>query len=134
MARDRWWHTICSVFMSFLSMDPHICIGTAIVTELFGKTSGTLSYIRQRPILYNLLPPFILIGFPGVVLGSYLSFAIESNILKFLFGLTTITLAIIVLRSVRRGDRGHKERVEIKELRPHLWVPFLAGSPLGCSP
>ncbi len=113
-------------FFIAIGLDPGSAVGTAFITQLFGKTSGTFGYIRTGGIQKNVAVLLVLAGLPGIVIGSYITSVLKSWVLKFLFGLATMTLALIMLRSVRGHGNG-KESLANHELYPWLWMQPIIG-------
>jgi len=112
-------------FFILLGIDPKAAIGTAFVTQLFGKSSGTIGYFREGGIQWNLTKMLVLVGIPFVILGSWLTYAIKSAMLEFAFGIMTIILALIMFWSLREKGKWSRQ-VHAKELMPWLWVPAIA--------
>lgn len=113
-------------FFMAIGLEPRFAIGTAFITQLFGKTSGTIGYLREGGIQKNVFLLLVLAGVPGVIAGSYLTSILKSSLLQLAFGVVTILLALIMFYSLREHDR-RKERLENRELYPWLWVPVVAG-------
>jgi len=113
-------------FFIAIGLDPKLAIGTAFITQLFGKTSGTIGYLRRGGIRRNIFILFVLLGVPGVIIGSFLTYTLKSASLQFLFGIFTIILSAVMFYSLREPD-NIKDKVKSKELLPWLWVPSVAG-------
>lgn len=113
-------------FFILVGISPQQAIGTAFITQLFGKTSGTVGYLREGGIQWNLLIRLVAVGVPGIILGSWLTYSLNSAILQFSFGLLTMVLALVMLYSLRIPEKM-REKVASKELFRWLWVPAIAG-------
>lgn len=117
-------------FFIAIGLEAHFAIGTAFITQLFGKTSGTLGYLREGGIQKNVTLLLVLAGIPFIVIGSYLTKTLSSSLLQFAFGILTMVLAAIMLYSLgekHEAMRSRKEHLSNSELYPWLWVPAIAG-------
>jgi hypothetical protein len=89
--------------------------GVSLTTMIFGLGSGSLAYALQKRIDYKLS---LLLGgstIPGAILGAWTTQFVSSNVLKLLFGLTLIPLAIRMIME----NKGNLENV--KETRQGKW-------------
>ena len=57
------------LFMVVLELPPAVAIGTALLTQLFGLSSGVYAYHRRRLIDYTLVRHVLVTAVPGAVLG-----------------------------------------------------------------
>ncbi len=112
-------------FFIAIGLDPRFAIGTAFITQLFGKTSGTIGYIKRGGIRWKTVLVLVLIGIPAVIAGSLLTYTLKSSLLQFSFGILTIILAFVMLCSLRAPDNT-KEKIKNKELFRWAWVPAVA--------
>jgi hypothetical protein len=93
------------VFVLGLGLTAQEAAGVSLTTMIFGLGSGSLAYALQKRIDYKLS---LLLGgatVPGAILGARTTQFISSNILKLLFGLTLIPIAIRMIME----DRGAPE-------------------------
>ena len=117
-------------FFIAIGMEPKFAIGTAFITQLFGKSSGTIGYIREGGIQKNVALLLVVAGIPFIIMGSYLTAMLKSSLLQFAFGIATMVLAAIMLYSLgekHEAMRSRKESLTNRELYPWLWVPAIAG-------
>ena len=114
-------------FFLLLGIEPGAAISTAFVTQLFGKGSGALGYVRSGLIQWNALALLVAAGVPLVVIGSYTSISIGSQPLRLLFGLGAIAIACAMLYSLVRKREGAREKLANRELAPWALVPAVAG-------
>jgi uncharacterized membrane protein YfcA len=107
---------------SFLGLPPIEAIGTAFVTQFFGKSSGTASWFcvgvkeGQQQIQWKAVLVLVLIGIPFTLAGALLISYLPANWLKFIFGLIAILLAIVMAKSLIKGKRIDREDVSTSEL------------------
>ncbi len=112
-------------FFIAIGLAPQYAIGTAFITQLFGKTSGTIGYMRQGGIRWKTTFLLVLIGIPAIIAGSFLMYALKSALLQFSFGILTIIISSIMFYSLREPDNTN-EKVKNKELLRWAWVPGIA--------
>jgi len=92
------------VFVLGLGLTAQEAAGVSLTTMIFGLGSGSLAYALQKRVDFKL---GLLLGgstVPGAILGAWTTQFVSSNVLKILFGLTLIPLAIgmIVKKSETR--------------------------------
>jgi len=73
------------LFMLVLKLDPVVAIGTALITELFGFSSGLIAYMKAKLIDYKLGLNLLLFSVPMAILGSIFGSEIPPDILKAIF-------------------------------------------------
>ena len=119
---------IFTPFFIGLGLEPAQAIATAFLTQLFGKTSGTVGYHfkKEGHIQWNIVLVLVLIGAPLVILGSYLTYALSSTFLKLLFGILIIALALLMVYSLKKRD-SDRTFVKNHELVKWSFVPAIAG-------
>lgn len=67
---------------------------STIVALLFGVTSATINYVRQRRVDYKIGLLFDIMDIPGVIVGAYISELLSSSLLALLLGLLLIILSL----------------------------------------
>jgi uncharacterized protein len=97
------------LFILALGLDPKIAIGAALMTELFGFSSGLLAYIRSRLIDFQLGLSLIMFAVPAAIIGSLLSHRIPSDILKAVFATGVIYIGIQIFTEWRQEERVKRE-------------------------
>ena len=85
-------------FILVLKLRPSVAIGTALITEVFGFTSGILGYSHKKLIDYKLGIKVLVGTIPLAVLGAIFSHLVKSDYLKIIFGVGLIILAIKFLQ------------------------------------
>jgi uncharacterized membrane protein YfcA len=121
------------IFVYVLKMAVPEAIGTGMVTELCGMTSGMIAYARQRQIEFSMAFPMVLLTIPGVVIGLHLAMVLDEAILKVFFGLVVIVCALWTFVSMAEKRYGDRESFLTEEIYPFAWVPFLGGISSGLS-
>jgi uncharacterized membrane protein YfcA len=90
------------LFVLVLGMTPEVAIGTALIIEVFGFTSGFLSYARRRLIDYGLGTALLVTTIPMALVGVWMSERIEPDILKAILGVGLFVVAANALRTPKR--------------------------------
>ncbi len=103
------------MFILALGLPPEIAIGTGLITEVFGFSSGLFAYARKRTIDYKLGIALLFVTIPLSLLGTFLAGYVPAIILKTILGMGLITIALTFLKTpnqieIRRLDEDiHKE-------------------------
>ncbi len=121
------------IFVYVLKMSVPEAIGTGMVTELCGMTSGMVAYTRQRQIEFSMAFPMVLLTIPGVVIGLHLVMVLDEAILKVFFGLVVTCCAVWTFASMAEKHYGNREGFLTEEIYPFAWVPFIGGISSGLS-
>ena len=96
------------MFILALGLPPEIAIGTGLITEVFGFSSGLFAYARKRTIDYKLGIALLIVTIPLSLLGTFLAGYIPAIILKTILGMGLITIALTFLKT--------PNQIEIKRL------------------
>ena len=83
-----------------LGITPEVAIGTALITEVFGFTSGFYSYARKRVIDYRLGVTLLVVTIPMALVGTWISEFIEPEVLKAILGVGLFAVAANALRKL----------------------------------
>lgn len=57
------------IFLLWLKLEPTVAIGTALITEFFGFSSGLIAYARSGLIDYRLGAQLLVFAVPGAIAG-----------------------------------------------------------------
>ncbi len=98
------------LFMLVLKLDPAVAIGTALMTELFGFSSGVYAYWRRRLIDFKLGRGLLVFSIPAAVVGSFSTELFPAAILKTIFAVGIIFLGWQLYSSYR-----HEEKEKLNE-------------------
>ena len=84
-------------------------IGVALLTEVFGFSSGFIGYYRKRLIDYKSAIPFILVGVPVGIIGALLltTFKEFEEALRGIYGLLMLILSCILIKQHTGGKRAN---------------------------
>jgi hypothetical protein len=83
-----------------MGITPEVAIGTALITEVFGFTSGFYSYARKRVIDYRLGVALLVVTIPMALLGTWISEFIDPEVLKAILGVGLFAVAANALRKL----------------------------------
>lgn len=89
------------IFILFLGLPADVAIGTGLITEVFGFTSGLVSYAYRRQIDFRLGRAILVATVPMAIVGTILSFVSPALVLKAILGLLLLVLALEVVHSLR---------------------------------
>lgn len=97
------------LFVLALGIAPEVAIGTALTIEVFGFTSGFLSYARKRLIDYQLGAALLVITIPMALVGVWMSERFEPDILKAILG---VGLFVVAARALQTPERRTVENMD----------------------
>lgn len=90
------------LFMIVLKLDPAVAIGTALITELFGFSSGMYAYWRRKLIDFHLGRRLLMASIPAAIVGSLMADLIPGTILKIIFAIGIIFIGSQLYFSVKQ--------------------------------
>lgn len=82
----------------FAITGPVAAIGTALLTEAFGFSSGLVGFLRRHLIDFKVAKSLIIIAVPSAIVGSFLSQYADPNMLKIMYGSLMLILTYIMLK------------------------------------
>lgn len=97
------------LFILALGLPPEIAIGTGLITEVFGFSSGLYAYASRRLIDYRLGGALLMVTVPAALLGTWISGVVDPEILKTILGVGLFAVAASFLRS------PEEENVEVMD-------------------
>jgi uncharacterized membrane protein YfcA len=103
------------LFILALKLDPRIAIGAALVTELFGFSSGLVAYYKAKLIDFRLALNLLFFSVPAAILGTIYAELAPALILKSIFAVGLIFIGIHLLSSWRKEEREKHEASIEKE-------------------
>ncbi|NOZ49458.1 MAG: sulfite exporter TauE/SafE family protein [Chloroflexi bacterium] len=95
------------IFILGLRLNPEVAIGTGLITEVFGFTSGLLAYARKRLIDYRLGMNLLMVTIPLSLVGTWLAGSIAPDYLKLILGVGLFAIAASFLRTPDSRDIAH---------------------------
>lgn len=107
------------LFMLALKLDPVVAIGTALITELFGFSSGLFAYVKAKLIDYKLGINLLLFSVPLAILGSIYGSEVHPDILKAIFAVGIVFIGSQLFMSWRKEEREKMEKERKEEYKVH---------------
>ncbi len=99
------------LFMVGLNLSPPTAVGAALVTELFGFTSGLFAYIRAKLIDYKLGMNLLVVSVPLAIVGSLFADSFPDTLVKSIFGLGIIVIGSQLYIAYRK-EKKERENLE----------------------
>ncbi|AFZ54638.1 sulfite exporter TauE/SafE family protein [Cyanobacterium aponinum] len=81
------------LFMLVLKLPPEVAIGTGLITEVFGFSSGLFAYIRKGLIDFKLGKKLLIVTIPLALIGTWLGKLISPSALKAMLGVGLFVIA-----------------------------------------
>ncbi len=103
------------LFMLALKLEPQIAIGSALITELFGFSSGLIAYYKAKLIDFKLALNLLLFSVPAAILGSIYADLFPDIVLKSIFATGLLFIGTQLFTSWRKEEREKHEKINIKE-------------------
>lgn len=98
------------LFMLVLRLEPAVAIGTALITELFGFSSGVYAYWSRGLIDFRLGRALLLFAAPAAVAGSLSADLFPADVLRTIFATGIIFIGAQLYLSHRREERERLDR------------------------
>ena len=93
------------IFMLVLKLDPAVAVGTALITELFGFSSGVYAYRKARLIDYRLGKSLLAFSVPTAIVGAFMTQFIPAVALKAIFATGIIFIGSQIFMSWRKEEK-----------------------------
>ncbi len=100
------------LFMVGLNLSPHTAVGAALLTELFGFSSGLYAYIRAKLIDYNLALNLLIVSVPLGIAGALFADTFPDALVKSIFGVGILVIGSQLYQAYRNEQ---KEKQAVKE-------------------
>lgn len=95
------------IFLLALRLPPEVAIGTGLITEVFGFSSGLFAYMRKQLIDYRLGFQLLWVTVPLALIGTWASSQIAPDMLKVILGIGLFAIAVSFLRSPSHEEVKH---------------------------
>ncbi len=109
------------LFIVILNFEPKIAVGTALLTQLFGLSSGFIAYAKARLIDYRLGMTLLIFSLPMAFIGSFVGKVIPADLLKGIFALGIIFIAYQLYKSWK-VDQKNDDDSEDNHSRYHYEI------------
>ncbi|MDF1576597.1 MAG: sulfite exporter TauE/SafE family protein [Bacteroidales bacterium] len=103
------------LFILALGLEPQMAIGSALITELFGFSSGLIAYYRARLIDYKLAVNILLFSIPAAIIGTIYADFFPDLVLKAIFASGLLFIGSQLFTAWRREEREKQEELNVKE-------------------
>lgn len=103
------------LFMLALKLEPQVAIGSALITELFGFSSGLIAYLKAKLIDFKLATSILFISVPAAIIGTIYADFIPGIVLKAIFAAGLLFIGFQLFSSWRREEREKQENLHRKE-------------------
>lgn len=97
------------LFILALKLEPKIAVGAALITELFGFSSGLLAYYKAQLIDFKLAKNLLILSVPAAVIGAYYADAVPPIVLKAIFATGLVFIGFQLFNAWRKEEREKKE-------------------------
>lgn len=82
--------------LTFAGFPPTLAASDSLFAAFCNAVASTLSYAKQKRIVYSLGLKLALLSIPGTVLGAYISDEISASVFKILFGIVLIASSVYI--------------------------------------
>ncbi|NHI02422.1 hypothetical protein DYY67_0461 [Candidatus Nitrosotalea sp. TS] len=103
--------------LTFAGFSPTLAASDSLFAAFCNAVASTLSYARQKRIVYSLGLKLALLSIPGTILGAYISDEISASVFKMLFGLVLVSSSVYIYS---------KRKMEPKEYNLSKQIMILA--------
>ncbi len=93
------------IFLLWLKLEPTAAIGTALITEFFGFSSGLIAYVRAQLVDYRLGTQLLLFSIPGAIVGVLTADLFPGIVLKSIFAVGLIFIGLQLFLSWREDRK-----------------------------
>lgn len=99
------------IFLLWLKLEPTVAIGVALVTELFGFSSGLVAYVRAELIDYRLGTQLLMFSIPGAIVGVLSADLFPGVVLKAIFAVGLLFIGLQLFLSWRQEQKETMDRI-----------------------
>ena len=105
-----------SPFFMLIGISPKYAIATGLATQIFGLTSGSISYYKKGLLNLNLARKIIIVTVPLSMLGAIITLRFIENefLLKVIFSVGLFVLGTTMLFLKENKEKIKKEQLEIQ--------------------
>ena len=105
------------VFMLALKLEPQVAIGSALITELFGFSSGLIAYVKAKLIDFRLAGNILIFSVPAAIIGTIYADLFPDIVLKAIFATGLLFIGSQLFISWRREEREKHEILNKEEFK-----------------
>jgi len=111
--------------LTFLGFPPTAAASNSLFGALSNSVASTISYSKQKRIVYSLGLKLGLLSIPGTILGAFLSTDIAPDIFKILFGFVLVASAVYIF--VRKKIETVEKTLSVQMMIFAVGASFFAG-------
>lgn len=111
--------------LTFAGFSPTLAASDSLFAAFCNAVASTLSYARQKRLVYSLGIKLALLSIPGTVLGAYISDDISAPTFKFLFGFVLIASSVYIYS--RRKMEPREYHISKQMMILSIGASFFAG-------
>lgn len=93
------------IFILWLRLEPTVAIGIALITELFGFSSGLIAYVRAQLVDYHLGANLLMFSIPGAIVGVLSADLFPAIVLKTIFAVGLMFIGLQLFLSWRQEQK-----------------------------
>ncbi len=93
------------IFILWLKLEPTVAIGTALITELFGFSSGLVAYLKAKLVDFKLGREVLMFSIPAAIVGVLIAPYFPGIVLKAIFAVGIIFIGIQIFTSWRQEQK-----------------------------
>lgn len=93
--------------LTFAGFPPTLAASDSLFAAFCNAVASTLSYARQKRIVYSLGIKLALLSIPGTVLGAYISDEISASTFKLLFGMVLVASSVYIYSRRKMEPKEH---------------------------
>jgi len=84
-------------FLLVVGLSPAQAIGAGLLTEVFGMGNGLRAYVKQGVVDFRTAKWLLLGALPAIVVGAFVSHAVDPTVLKLIFGAGLVLLGAFLV-------------------------------------
>ncbi len=111
--------------LTFAGFSPTLAASDSLFAAFCNAVASTLSYARQKRIVYSLGIKLALFSLPGTVLGAYISDEISASAFKILFGIVLVASSVYIYSRRKMEPKEYHLSKQIMMLA--IGASFFAG-------
>ena len=119
---------VITPILTFIGLPPAVVASTSLYAVVSTSLSASISYFRQKKIIYELALKLSFTSIPGSVAGVFISSFIPTDSFKILFALILVTSGVYILykKSMTSKDKENR-KIDLFDILLFFSLSFLAG-------
>jgi uncharacterized protein len=111
--------------LTFFGFSPTLAASDSLFAAFSNSIASTVSYARQKRIVYSLGIKLALVSIPGTILGAYISDAVSPPLFKLLFGIVLVASGVYIYLRRKMESKEYNLSKQIMVLA--IGASFFAG-------